>query len=258
MRDINSDAQPTRGPWDMSPDLSGQVALVTGAGRGIGRVIAHALGAAGAHVVVSARTVASIEAATEEIRAAGGQATPIPVDLASEGSVGSLFDRIRERWGRLDALVANAAIAMSGPLADFSIADFDALVAINLRGTFLCLQHALRLMMPQRRGYIIALSSIAGFVTYRDQSAYAATKHGLMGMLKGLALEAQEYGIRVSAIHPGGVNTEMMRANRPDIDPMEAVQPEDIARTVLFLLSLHDTAAIDQIHVRRRTAKPFP
>lgn len=247
-----------RDRWTMFPDLSDQIALVTGGGRGIGRMIAHALADAGAHVIVTSRTGSNIETVVGEIATAGGSASAIRADIASEAEVSHLFEQIRERWGRLDVLIANAAVVTVGPFADLDVADFDEMVAVNLRGTFLCCQQAIKMMTPQRSGYIIALSSVAGFTTYRDQSVYAATKHGLMGMIKGLALEAQEYDIRVSAILPGGVDTDMARIGRPDLDTSVLLRPEDIAKSVLFLLGLGEKAAIDQIYIRRKTSKPFP
>ncbi len=258
MLNANSQNHSTPHRWIMFPDLRGQVALVPGGGRGVGRAIARALGTAGAHVVVAARTEAEITAVADEIRADGGESSAIPVDLSEEEDVSALFAQVRERMGRLDVLIANAAIALTGSLTDFATTKLDALIAVNLRGTFLCCQQAMKMMTPQRSGYIIVMSSVAGFKTYREQSAYAATKHGLMGMSKGLALEAQEYGIRVSAILPGGVDTQMVRAARPDLDRSVLLQPDDIAKTVLFLLSLSDRAAIDQIYIRRRASQPFP
>ena len=241
-----------------SPDLHGQVALVTGGGRGIGRAIALALGDAGAHVIVTARSEAQIASVAGEITGAGGQATPISADISREASVEALFGRIHEQRGRLDVLIANAAQILTGELVDFPVEDFDRLMATDLRGTFLCCQQAMRMMIPQRSGYIIAIGSVVSFKTYRAQSAYAAAKHGLMGMLKGLAIESQEHGIRVSAILPGGVDTEMVHDARPDLDASVLLQPGDIARTVCFLLSLPERAAIDQIYIRRRTSQPFP
>lgn len=258
MKNVNSRNHSTQDRWTMSPDLRGQVALVTGGGRGIGRGISHALAAAGAHVVVSARTEAEITAVADQIRGDGCEASAIQADLSREDDVSALFAQVRERMGRLDILIANAAIAPTGPLVDFATADLDALIAINLRGTFLCCQQATKIMLPQRSGYIIVMSSVSGFKTYLKHSAYAATKHGLMGMTKGLALETQEYGIRVSAILPGGVDTQMASAARPDLDRSVLLQPDDIAKTILFLLSLSDRAAIDQIYIRRRTSQPFP
>ena len=165
----------------MDPDLHGQVALVTGAGRGIGRAIALALARQGAHVVVAARTVEQIESVAREIADAGGSATPIAVDVADEQSIAALFENINEQLGRLDILVNNAGLGLYGPVADFPAADFDRVMAVNLRGTFLCCQAAMRLMIPNRSGLIVNISSVVGFKGYPNQAAYAASKHGVMG-----------------------------------------------------------------------------
>ena len=227
-------------------------------GRGIGRDTSLALGAAKPHVFVAARTEAEIAAVDDEIRGDGGAPSALQADVSKQDDVNALFAQIDDRLGRIDVIIGNAAIALTDSLIDFATTGLDFLIAINLRGTFLCCQQAPRMMTPQRSGYIIVMSSISGLKTYREHSAYAATKHGLMGMTKGLALEAQHYGIRVSAVLPGGVDTEMARAARPHLDRSVLLQPNDIAKTILFLVSLSDKAAIDQLYIRRRTSQPFP
>lgn len=241
----------------MEPNLTGSVALVTGAGRGIGRAIALALGAAGAHVVVAARTQSEIGDVAQEIADAGGVASARAVDVAAEESVRALFAAVRETGRRLDVLVNNAGIGLYGSVKDFPVADLDRVVAVNLRGTFLCCQEAMKMMVPQRSGYIINISSVVGFKGYPNQAAYTATKHAIMGLTKTLAVEARKDGIRVSVILPGGVDTAMARKARPDLDPSVLLRPGDVARTVLYLLSLSDRAAVDQIYIRRRTSRPF-
>jgi len=241
----------------MTPDLSGQVAVVTGAGRGIGRAVALALGAAGAQVVAAARTRAEIEAVARRVAGAGGQAVALPVDLADETSVRALFAEVRRRFGRLDVLVNNAGIGLYGTVRDFPVEDLDRLVAVNLRGTFLCCQEAMRLMAPRRSGYIINISSVVGFKGYPKQAGYTATKHAVVGLTKSLAVEAQEVGVRASVVLPGGVDTAMVRDARPDLDPAGLLAPEDVAATVMYLVSLSDRAAVDQVYVRRRTGQPF-
>jgi len=237
--------------------LEGQAALVTGASRGIGRGIALALADAGAQVALAARSPERLRSVEQEIRDRGGKAMSLPVDLVEEAQIEGLFRRLVETYGRLDILINNAGIGLFGALSEFSTEDFDRLVAVNLKAVFLCCRQAMRLMIPRKAGYIINVSSVVGFKGYPNQSIYTATKHGVMGITKSLAVEAQPHGIRVSAVLPGGVDTDMRAVGRPDLKRFELLQPEDIAQTVLFLLSLSPRAAIDAIYVRRRNSAPF-
>ena len=239
------------------PPLTDKIALVTGAGRGIGRAICIALGKAGAHVVAAARSENEIAALAEAIRNDGGQATALRMDLAQESSILGVFKQIEQRLGRLDVLVNNAGLGLYGPVRNFRTEDLDQMLTVNLRGAFLCCREGLRMMEPQKSGYIINVSSVVGFKAYVDQAAYTATKHGLVGFTKTLAQEAQSSGVRVSIISPGGVDTDLVRAARPDLDPSVLLQPEDIAQAVMYLLSLPDRAAVDEIYIRRRASTPF-
>jgi 3-oxoacyl-[acyl-carrier protein] reductase len=238
--------------------LAGKTILVTGAGRGIGRAIALALAAQDADVLLSARNHDQLKQVAGEIHDAGGIAHVFPVDIAHEDQVIELFDRIGNQFDRLDAVVNNAGIGLFGPLADFSTEAFDRIMQVNLRGTFLCCREAVKLMIPQQGGYIINISSVVGVKGYANQSAYSASKHGIMGMSKALAKEAQPHGIRVSAILPGGVDTDLVGDARPDLNRAELIAPEDVAAAVLFLLTLSDRAAVDQILIRRPNSTPFP
>ena len=241
----------------MDPDLRGKVALVTGASRGIGKAIAAELGRCGAAVALASRDAAAIAGAAVGVSASGAETLAVPADVSREDQVEELFRRIEAWRGRLDILVNNAGVGSFGPLRDFPVDDLDRMLAVNVRGTFLCSRAALRLMGPRRSGYIVNIASVVGFKGYPDQAGYTASKHGVMGLTKSLAVEAQADGIRVSAILPGGVDTDLVGAARPDLDRSDLMQPEDIARAVLFLLSLPDRAAIDEIYIRRRTSRPF-
>ena len=241
----------------MSLNLQGNIALVTGASRGIGRSIGIALADSGAHVVLAARSRNKLDTVKEEISAHGGSATAAAADVSSEQEIIALFKRIEEQFGGLDILVNNAGIGIWGKLVDFDMKDFDTLMNVNVRGMYLCCQRALKLMIPKKKGYIINISSVVGFKGYPKQSAYTASKHAVMGVTKSLAVEAQEHNICVSAILPGGVDTSFIGEARPDLDRSVLMPPEDIAHTVLYLLSLSNRAWVDQIHVRRRNSTPF-
>jgi len=241
----------------MTPQLDEKVAVVTGAGRGIGKVIAQTLADNGARVVVAARTSREILSLAAKITRDGGKAVPIYVDVTNEASVEKLFATIDNEFGRVDVLINNAGMGVFSHIVDCSSEDFDRVLAVNAGGTFLCSREALKRMIPQESGYIINISSVLGTRAYVNQGAYTAAKHGVMGLTKALALEGQPHGIRVSAILPGGVNTKMIAKSRPDLDASDLLEPEDIAEAVMYLLGLSEKASVDQIYIRRRNSSPF-
>jgi len=241
----------------MSAQLDGKVAVVTGAGRGIGRVIAQTLAASGIHIVAAARTAEEIDSLADEITGAGGKAIAVRTDVTDEAGVEELFGVIDDKCGRIDILINNAGMGVFSHIVDCSSEDFDRVLAVNAGGTFLCSREALKRMIPQKSGYIINISSVLGIRAYVNQGAYTAGKHGVMGLTKTLAIESQPHGIRVSAILPGGVNTEMIQKSRPDLDVSDLLEPEDIAGAVMYLLGLSEKAAVDQIYIRRRNSSPF-
>jgi 3-oxoacyl-[acyl-carrier protein] reductase len=241
----------------MSVDLSGRVALITGAGRGIGRSIALALAGAGARTLLSARSAGELQGVAGEIRSRGGEAEFLAADLSRPEGVEAVFGALKRTYGTLEVLVNNAGLGLSGPLMKFPAESLELLLAVNVKGLFLCCQQAMRLMVRARRGYIINISSVVGFKGYPNQAAYTASKHAVMGLTKSLAVEAQPHGIRVSAILPGAVDTGLMQALRPDLDKALLMKPQDVADAVMFLLSLSETAAVDEIYIRRRTSAPF-
>lgn len=241
----------------ISLDLSGRTAIVTGAGRGIGRATALALAEQGAAVILAARTASQIKAVAEEITVKGGTALPVECDIGKEEDILNLFTRTDDFADRLDIIINNAAIGRYGLFQEFGTPDLDDLLAVNVRGTYICCREALRRMIPHKNGSIINISSVVGIKGYENQSAYTASKHAIVGMTKSLAAEAQRYNIRVSVIHPGGVDTQLVRDARPDLDRAILMQPEDIANAVLFLLSLSERCAVDEISIRRRGSSPF-
>ena len=241
----------------MTAQLDGKVAVVTGAGRGIGKVIAQRLAASGAYLVAAARTGEEIDSLADEITGAGGKALAVRADVTDEASVEKLFGVIDDKCGHIDILINNAGMGVFSHIVDCRSEDFDRVLAVNAGGTFLCSRAAFKRMIPQKGGYIINISSVLGIRAYVNQGAYTAAKHGVMGLTKTLALEGQPHNIRVSAILPGGVNTEMIRKSRPDLDASVLLEPDDIADAVMYLLSLSEKASVDQIYIRRRNSSPF-
>jgi NAD(P)-dependent dehydrogenase (short-subunit alcohol dehydrogenase family) len=241
----------------MTSKLDGKVAIITGAGRGIGKVIAQTLAANGAQIIAAARTSEEIESLATEITNAGGKALAVQTDITNETSVLDLFATIDNEFGRVDILINNAGMGVFSHLVDCTSEDFDRILAVNAGGTFLCSREALKRMIPQKSGYIINISSVLGIRAYVNQGAYTAAKHAVMGLTKTLAIEGQPHNIRVSAVLPGGVNTEMIAQSRPDLNPDELLEPEDIASAVMYLLNLSEKASVDQIYIRRRNSSPF-
>jgi 3-oxoacyl-[acyl-carrier protein] reductase len=225
-------------------DLSGKVAIVTGASRGIGRQTALTLAGAGATVVLTSRGDAT-EAVAAEVAAAGGQALAVAADVADTGAVQRVVDVTLERFGRIDVLVNNAGITRDQLLLRMKRDDWDAVIATNLTGTFLCTQAVLKTMLKQRSGRIVSISSVVGQSGNPGQTNYAATKAGIIGFSKALAREVASRSITVNVVAPGLIDTDMTRdistdaqANWASAIPLGRLgTPEDVAAAVCFLAS---------------------
>jgi 3-oxoacyl-[acyl-carrier protein] reductase len=190
-------------------DLTGKVALVTGASQGIGRATALALLGAGAHVALAARNAEKLAAIVAEVTGAGAEALAVPMDVADADQVKSGFKRVVERFGRLDILVNNAAITRDGLAIRMKPDDWDAVLRTNLTGAHLCAQQALGLMLRQRSGRIINVTSVVAETGNAGQSNYVAAKAGLIGLTRALAVEVASRSITVNAVAPGFIVSPM-------------------------------------------------
>jgi 3-oxoacyl-[acyl-carrier protein] reductase len=225
-------------------ELTGKVALVTGASRGIGRAIAVTLAARGAHVVAVARDN-NADATVEAIRAAGGQATAVGADVTDAASVEAMLAAALQPTGRLDVLVNNAGIARDQLMLRMKRADWDEVLATNLTAAFTIVQAVLKPMIRQRNGRIICISSVVGQSGNAGQANYAASKAGLIGFAKSIAHEVASRNITVNVVAPGLIDTDMTRAitgNAHDdwaskIPLKRLGTPDDIAAAVCFLAS---------------------
>jgi 3-oxoacyl-[acyl-carrier protein] reductase len=228
----------------MKIELTSQVALVTGGGRGIGSAIATALAAAGATVAINYRGSAEAAAATvAAIEAAGGSAYAVQADISAGADVDRLFKTVLDQSQRLDILVNNAGITRDTLLLRMKEDDFDAVLHTNLRGTYLCTRAALRPMTRQRSGRIINIASVVGLLGNAGQANYAAAKAGILGLTRSTAREIASRAITVNAIAPGFIETDMTG----DLKNEEAVlatiplgrigQPQDVAALACFLAS---------------------
>jgi 3-oxoacyl-[acyl-carrier protein] reductase len=222
--------------------LKEKIAIVTGGGRGIGRATALAFAREGAHVAVTARTESEIERVKEEIEALGPRGLAIPGDVSDETYVNDMVNRVVEEFGTVDILVNNAGIHIRSPVVDMKTEDWDAIMAVNLRGPFLCTRAVLLYMMKQRSGKIINISSDSGRKGWATGSAYCASKFGLLGLTEAVSEEvADAYGINVNALCVGGVDTIMAREAIAyagyELDWDKVMQPEDIAEACVYLAS---------------------
>ncbi len=237
--------------------LRGQAAIVTGAGRGIGRSIALALAAAGARVVLTARSADELDAVRHAIEEAGGEAVSVPADLAREPDIVSLPEAALELFGRLDILVNNAGFGHYGPMEESTTAQWEETLAVNARAPYQLCREAIPHLRKQEISFIVNIGSVVSVKGYSDQAIYTASKHALMGLSKSLAKEVQKDNIRVHVVCPGGVDTDLVARARPDLDRSTLMQPDEIADIVLFLVTRRGNAVIDEIHVRRSTSTPF-
>ena len=237
--------------------LESRVAIVTGAGRGIGRCIALTLARNGVRVSLASRTLSELETVRHEIEAEGGEAASFPADVTLESDVSSLVKRTVERFGRLDILVNNAGMGIFKPLVETTAGEWDQIMRVNARGPFLLCRAAIPHLRQQTHSTIVNIASVVAVKGYANQAAYSASKHALLGMSKALARELQPDGIRVHVISPGGVDTELSAHARPDLDRAGLMQAQEIADIVLFLVTREGKAVIDEINVRRESATPW-
>jgi len=223
--------------------LANQVAVVTGAGRGIGRAIALKFGAEGADVVCISRTAENSEKVAQEVRATGRKAWAIALDVASAEAVTAAAEKILSEAGKVDILVNNAGVTRDGLLMRMSEADWDTVLDTNLKGAFLMTKAFTRPFIKQRSGRIINVASVIGLIGNAGQANYAASKAGLIGFTKSLARELASRGITANVIAPGFVETDMtsglneqLKAEVLKTIPLgQFGQPEDIAAAALYL-----------------------
>jgi 3-oxoacyl-[acyl-carrier protein] reductase len=230
----------------MPIELKGKVAVVTGASRGIGRAAALQLAAAGAHVVADYhKSAEDAESLMKEIAARRGKAELFQADVSDPDQVCALFDRVRERAGRLDILVNNAGIVRDRLVLSTELSDWDRVLAVNLRGAFLCTRHAAQMMMLNHSGTIVNVASTAAIRGGRGQANYAASKGGLVALTRACAAEFAGKGIRVNAVLPGMIETAMTervrrRAGQEILGRIPCGrfgEPSDVAAVILFLAS---------------------
>lgn len=237
----------------MKTSIDGRRALVTGAGSGIGRAVAVRLCELGCSVALVGRTAATLN---ETAALCHGRASVHCCDLTDESSILDLVHGIADTGG-LDILVNNAGIVQAGPLENISTAEFDAVMATNVRAPFILMRETLPLLRQSPAAEIVNVCSVVAHEGYPNQSAYVASKHALCGLSKSFANEVFQDGIRVHLISPGGVLTDMIAKVRPDIVGTPMIVPEDVADAAEYLLTHRSDAICDEIRLHRSTKAPF-
>ncbi|MCH7646701.1 MAG: 3-oxoacyl-[acyl-carrier-protein] reductase [Nitrospinae bacterium] len=223
--------------------LDGKIAIITGAGTGIGKGIARAFAREGATLVIASRNESNLQRTADELRPHGATVEVVPTDVSEESTVVALFEHTMQRFDRLDILVNNAGVFEGGPLEELTLAAWQKVMDVNLTGTWLCSQAALKVMLKQRAGRIINISSVVGVMGNVGQANYAASKAGVIGLTKALAREGALREVTVNAIAPGFIDTAMTQALPEKIReellshiPLGRLgSPEDVAHAVLFL-----------------------
>lgn len=229
--------------------LKGKVAVVTGAGRGIGKAISAALARAGCRVVLAARTREQIEAVQKEILSHGGDALAVPTDVTVDDDIRRLVEKSQEKWGGVDILINNAGWGKKASVVSASLTDWDQTFRVNLRTPMVLAKALLPNMIAKREGAVINIGSVSGKTGEANGAAYSASKFGLIGFTQSLYEEVREHGIKVAVILPGFVDTPLIPPNR-QLDRSKMIQANDIAETVIFVLTSSATCCPVEITVR--------
>ena len=241
----------------MSIDLENKVVILTGAGGGIGRAIAVKLASEKLRIVLLGGNNITKLNDTAHLVEKYSSCMVLPGDLTSEDFIDQSVRQVAEHWGGADILINNAGVTQNTAFEDVSLAEFDRIMAINVRAPFMLTQKVLPMLRKSPAAGIINIASVVSHSGYPLQSIYSASKHALLGMTKSIAREYYKENIRVHAISPGGVYTDMVKISRPDLSPEGMIMPEDIADTVWFLLANRTNAVIDEICLHRVNKEPF-
>jgi len=225
--------------------LKGQVVLVTGGARGIGRSIAERLAKSGANTAIADVSLESAAAACEELAALGVKTMPVKLDVSKAGEVASAFEAVVKELGRVDVLINNAGITRDGLVLRMKEEDWDAVININLKGVFLCSKEAVKVMVKQKYGRIINISSVVAFMGNPGQANYSASKAGIIGLTKTVAKEYASRGITVNAVAPGFISTAMTDALTENVrqEMLKSIpigkfgSVDDVANAVAFFAS---------------------
>ena len=234
-------------------EITGKVAVVTGAGRGIGQAIAVELARKGAKVVIASRSVSELE---QTARLSGASTVAIPTDVRQKDQVHRLLEDAASKVGPIDILVNAAGIGVAGPVVEYTDADFDAVLETNLKSIFLASREVLPSMIARGTGHIINIASIAGKVGSANLAVYCASKFGVVGFSQALAEEVRQHGIRVSVICPGSTDTSFLGSSSKSTKSRDRMlTPADVAHAVTMIVTQETNSFISEV-IMRPTMKP--
>ena len=238
--------------------LKDKVALITGAGGGIGRETALALAKEGAKVILfGGRNIDKLNQTAQKIESIGGACKVIYGDLVNLNDLESAFIKAVDGESKIDILINNAGVAHNTKVENVTESEFDSIMNINVKVPYFLTQKALPLLKKSQSATVINIASVVAHAGYENQSVYTASKHALLGFTKSLALELYKQNIRVHAISPGGVYTDMIKVSRPDLTSDRMIMPQDIVDIIMFILTHRTNAVIDEVLVHRVGKPPF-
>jgi 3-oxoacyl-[acyl-carrier protein] reductase len=230
-------------------EIKGRVVLITGAGRGIGRALAHAFAAAGAKVALLGKTKKNLLEVQRELKDSGAPTVVLAADVSDEGVVARAVAATEQQLGPVDVLVNNAGIFALAPVEKMDALVFDRMLAVNLRGPFLMSRAVLPGMKSRKRGHIVNISSTAGRRGFAGGGAYCASKFGLAGLTEAMRYEARASNVRVTCVYPSTVNTDLVKKSGMDPASERAIQPEDVANAVVSLVAMDDRAMTTALEI---------
>jgi 3-oxoacyl-[acyl-carrier protein] reductase len=228
-------------------ELGGKTAIVTGAGRGIGRDISLRLAEEGCNLALVSRTGKQLEKVKEEIECINSKAIIFPGDISEKGSISKIIEETMEHFNSIDILINNAAVLFPSDFMEITEEEWDKTMNINLKSAFLLSQKILKIMVKRKSGYIINISSTAALEVPPGIAAYGISKLAMVGLTQAMYEVGKDFGVKVSAIYPGMTDTEMLRGFSPPVDPEKWMRPEDISDCVIFLLKQSDRMVIKDI-----------
>ena len=238
-------------------ELKNKTAIITGGGGGIGRAVAAKLAGAGMNIVLlGGNNIEKLEAARREVEKFS-PCLVLPGNLTDMDFLARSVAQAAEHFSGIDVLINNAGAAQNTPFEAVTVEEFDRIMAINTKVPYFLTQYALPFLRKSSGASVINIASVVAHAGYPQQSVYTASKHALLGMTKSIANELYKENIRVHAISPGGVYTDMVKISRPDLSPEGMIMPEDIAEIVHFFLTHRTNAVIDEILVHRLGKEPF-